>query len=386
MTEKLYYSDAYLFEFFATVISCEKQDKNYNIILDRTAFFPEEGGQCHDFGTIDGNEIIFVKKQGDDIIHTINSEIEVGKKVFCKVDAKIRFRNMQTHSGEHIVSGLICSKFNMKNVGFHLGSEITTADYDGKLDRKNLDFIEDAANEIVFKNKIIKAWFPSDEELKNIEYRHKSKIFEDIRIVEIPECDLCACCAPHVNRTGEIGLIKIVGFEAYKGGTRIYIKCGQDALCDYREKSENILAVSALLSAQQNESSAAVERLYNEYKDIKRQLRIAREENLRLKLKSVEFSENIQYFQHDSNDMNELRIIADELSEKTNSFAVAVNENNSICNFSIISKCVSITELSCVLRKEISARCGGKDDIIQGNAPVSFEKFEEVINNWYFAK
>ncbi len=384
MTEKLYYYDQYLYEFYGIVTSVTPNGDNFDIILDRTAFFPEEGGQCHDKGLLDGQDILYVREEKGEIIHTVKEEIRVKKRVFCNVDEKVRFRNMQNHSGEHIVSGLICNKFGCNNVGFHLGHEFTTADYDIKLNRNILDEIEDEANAIVYKNKKIKSWFPCGADLKKISYRYKSNISSDIRLVQIPDCDICACCAPHVARTGEIGIIKILDFEMYKGGTRIYIKCGHDAMLDYREKYSNISAVSSLLSAKHNEVSSAVEQFYGEYKELKREVRLLSGECLKLKLKNVQYSEEPIYYLHTSKDMNELRIIADELSNKTDGFSVSCFSENGISYFTVISKNISLLKLTNFLRENLGAKCGGKDNIIQGNVSCSFDYLIDAVTKWYY--
>ena len=198
------------------------------------------------------------------VFHYITGPLKEGEEITGKLDFQERFSKMQQHTGEHIISGLVSSHFGYHNVGFHLGTEEVTMDYDGVLTQEDLEQIEEEANEAVAKNLPVVVLYPSEEELKNITYRSKIEIEEQIRIVQIPGYDSCACCAPHVKETGSIGLIKIVGAIHYKGGMRISMLCGFRALWDYRMKEKNIVRISNLLSAKQEDTAQAVERLGQE--------------------------------------------------------------------------------------------------------------------------
>ena len=379
MTQKLYYISSTIFDFAATVTSCIKSENGYNITLSETAFFPESGGQCCDTGAIGNANVLYVFEQGDDIIHTTDIEIEVGAYVICAIDKHKRFRNMQNHTGEHIISGLVHKYFGFDNVGFHLGAENITCDFNGKLTRDDLLKIEREANEAVVKCSSVTCWFPTDDELANIDFRCKSEINGPVRLVKIKDYDICACCAPHVENCGQIGLIKILDFEAYKGGTRVNIKCGFDAINDYNDKYFNVLSISALLSAKQQEVALATEHLKKENDSLKQELKHLKEQILRNIANDFSFTNEVVFYCHSENDMNELRIIADSLASKTNKFAVVYFCNNDSCSFSVISKNKSLECISNVLRKDYSARCGGKDNILQGNIMLSAEKFIDVI-------
>ena len=227
MTEKLYDKDSHLKEFTGTVLSCKKTGEKYAVTLNRTAFFPEGGGQQSDRGYIGGAYISDVQIKNGEILHFADKPLSVGQAYDCKLDFDFRFRNMQNHSGEHIISGIVHRLYGFNNVGFHLGAEMTM-DFDGELTRRQLDEIEDLANKAVCENLPVKAYYPTDEELKQLDYRSKLDLKENVRIVEIKGVDVCACCAPHVKATGEIGIIKILDFEKYKGGVRLIVKCGAD--------------------------------------------------------------------------------------------------------------------------------------------------------------
>lgn len=379
MTQKLYYLSSTVFDFTATVTSCSKTESGYNITLSETAFFPESGGQCCDTGVIGDAKVSYVFEKDNEILHTANKEIAVGSHVKCSLDKKKRFRNMQNHTGEHIISGLVYKYFGYDNVGFHLGAENITCDFNGKLSRDDLLKIELEANQAVAKGSLVTAWFPSDDELSTLDYRCKSEIEGAVRLVKIDGYDICACCAPHVANCGQIGLVKILDFEAYKGGTRVNIKCGFDALADYNDKYFNVLKISALLSAKQNEVALAVEHLKRENDSLKLQLKQLNEKMLRCVAKDFQYSKDVIIYKHNDGNMNDLRIIADALADKTEKFAVAFYSIDDNCSFSAISRMSSLSFLSNELKNKYNARCGGRDNMLQGSIKMSEETFGELI-------
>ena len=273
MTEQLYYQDSYIKDFKAVVLSCIPNGNHFEAVLDRTAFFPEGGGQCADTGVlhIENRKIkVFdVQERNGEIIHFIDEEILPGQTVIGEVEFQERFSKMQQHTGEHIISGIVHRRFGYENVGFHLGKEEVTMDYDGPLTGEELRSIEYEANQVVAENREIKAYFPSTEELEKIPYRSKKELQGKIRIVEIQDCDICACCAPHVQTTGNVGLIKITNAIRYKGGMRLWIACGMRALEDYNQKESSVVQISNMLSAKQQEVTDAVKRLTEEIQQLK---------------------------------------------------------------------------------------------------------------------
>ena len=273
MTEQLYYQDSYIKDFEAVVLSCIPNGNHFEAVLDRTAFFPEGGGQCADTGVlhIENREIqVFdVQERNGEIIHFIDKEILPGQTVIGELDFQERFSKMQQHTGEHIISGIVHRRFGYENVGFHLGKEEVTMDYDGPLTGEELRSVEYEANQVVAENREIKAYFPSTEELEKIPYRSKKELQGKIRIVEIQDCDICACCAPHVKTTGNVGLIKITNAIRYKGGMRLWITCGMRALEDYNQKEASVVQISNMLSAKQQEVTEAVKRLTEEIQQLK---------------------------------------------------------------------------------------------------------------------
>lgn len=276
-TIRLYDADAYRTSFEATVVQCEQTEKGYAVILDQTCFFPEEGGQTADEGSLiaQGTSIPIrdVQIDADKIIrHMVRESIAVGTTVTGKVNWEKRFSDMQQHSGEHIISGLIHSTYGYRNVGFHLSKNDVTLDLDGMLTAEQIADLERRANEVVFRNLEVIAEYPAPEVLKELDYRSKIEIDGPIRIVTFPGVDMCACCAPHVARTGEIGMIKITHAAKYKSGIRLHMLCGARAIADAQVKQDQLEAIGIALSVKQEKTAAAVDRLLGDLAQLKQEL------------------------------------------------------------------------------------------------------------------
>lgn len=387
MTEKLYNNDSYLTEFDCRIISFG-EDKGYIYIeTDRTAFFPEGGGQTSDKGYLDELYISDVQMYGDRIFHyTENtpealSLLQSKETLHGKIDMKKRFSDMQQHSGEHIVSGLICNSFNYNNVGFHLGTEIVTLDFDGELSREDIDRIEFLANKAIWDNKEILVHFPSDEELKNISYRSKIEIDGQTRLVEIPGIDICACCAPHVKMTGEIGIIEIVNSERYKGGTRVSILCGERALKDIRHKLEENRKVSVLTSSKQIETSHFVEKLKEEKERADYEIVGLQRELLAFKAEAIRNEEKIIIF--DNNLKGKLLSdFALSIIEKAENFAACFCGENGSYKYCIVSSKTDLRDMCKALNGAFSGRGGGKPQIVQGSLSGSEDEIKDFLINY----
>lgn len=269
MTERLFDLNSYISEFEAQVEACYiTADGKFELVLDRTAFFPEEGGQTPDKGTINGFEVQDVQIKDGEICHLVKFFVPEGTKVSCKIDWEYRFSNMQMHSGEHIFSGLVNREFGYNNVGFHLSDNSATMDYDGKLSESDIRRIEKLANKAIWENHKVNVSFPEASELETLKYRSKGPVEGPVRIVEIEGIDLCACCAPHVSRTGEIGLIKIVSWENYKSGVRLNYLCGRRALEDYERLSDMEINLSRNLNAKKGDITETVGKLKNSVSEL----------------------------------------------------------------------------------------------------------------------
>ena len=260
-TRKLYYEDCHLSNFSAQVMSCEETDKGYAVTLNATAFYPEGGGQACDLGTLNGVRVTDVREKGEQIIHLCDAPLEVGAEVEGVIDYERRFDLMQQHSGEHIVSGIIHERFGYHNVGFHMGAELVTIDFDGPIPAEVLAEIELEANRAVWGNTALHIWYPSEEELPTVGYRSKRALPWPVRVVEVPGYDKCACCGTHVAQTGEIGMIKLFSCVKFHEGVRIEMACGGRALRYLTAAYEQNRQVSQAFSAKIMETGEAARRM-----------------------------------------------------------------------------------------------------------------------------
>ena len=251
--------------FKADLLQCKRlEDGRVAAVLDKTAFFPEGGGQLADTGWIGDARVLDVQEKDGMILHCLDRMPSGWEDVPCRLDAEQRLRRMQNHSGEHVVSGLVHREYGYDNVGFHMGKDCMTIDFSGELTWEALLEIEKKANEAVRSNLPITARFPGAEELAAMAYRSKLELTENVRIVEIEGIDRCACCAPHVSSTGEIGLIKALSCERHRGGVRVELVCGMDALDHFNACYRSATEISNLLSAKRAEIAGAVSHLLAE--------------------------------------------------------------------------------------------------------------------------
>ena len=260
-TRKLYYKDCHLSAFSAQVVSCEQSDKGWQIVLDATAFYPEGGGQACDLGTLSGIRVLDVREQGEAVIHLCDGPLPVGERVEGVIDYERRFDLMQQHSGEHIVSGIIHRRFGYHNVGFHMGADLVTIDFDGPIPADELAGIELEANRAVWANLGLHIWYPAEEELPHVGYRSKRALPWPVRVVEVPGFDKCACCGTHVAQTGEIGIIKLFSCVKFHEGVRIEMACGGRALKYLTAAYEQNRQVSQAFSAKILETGEAARRM-----------------------------------------------------------------------------------------------------------------------------
>ena len=260
-TRKLYYEDCHLTEFSAQVIGCEAADGGYWVSLNATAFYPEGGGQACDLGSLGAARVLDVQERGEAVLHLCDTALTVGETVTGTIDYQRRFDLMQQHSGEHIVSGIINRLFGYHNVGFHMGSELVTIDFDGPIPADALARIELEANQAVWQNLPIRSWYPTPEELPTVGYRTKRALPWPVRVVEIPGYDKCACCGVHVAATGEIGLIKLLTCIKFHEGVRIEMACGNRALSYLTAIYEQNRQVSQAFSAKVLETGEAARRM-----------------------------------------------------------------------------------------------------------------------------
>ena len=259
-TEKLYYQDPYLTAFTARVLSCEKSKSGWAVVLDRTAFYPEGGGQPADHGTLGAVQVTDVHETKGVISHPCDGPGEIGTQVGGAVDWPRRFDHMQQHSGEHILSGLLCSLYHCDNVGFHLGADTVTIDYNAELTWEQVMAAEKAANEVIWQDTPVDITFPAPDALARLNYRSKKALTGQVRIVAFPGADCCACCGTHVRRAGEVGIIKVLSCQKFREGVRLEILCGSRAYRYLSQVYDQDRAVAQLLSVKPQDTLAAAER------------------------------------------------------------------------------------------------------------------------------
>lgn len=374
MTEKLYEKDAYVREFTARVLQCFVCAGYYKIILDKTAFFPEGGGQAADIGTLGNVKVFDVQIEDGIIYHYTEKALKIGSTVYGKIDFDRRFSFMQNHTGEHIVSGIAHKLFDVNNVGFHLGEDLVTIDFDKELTREQLDEIEYLANEKVWQNLPVTAYYPSEEELKNTDYRSKKEIDGAVRLVEVKDTDICACCAPHVKSTGEIGIIKLLDYERMRGGVRIVLKCGKFALNDYRIKYENVSQISALLSAKQEKTAEAVKLLEQKLSDEKHKSTEFKKKIAELTAQATDENTNCIFI--DDCDIKDLQLIADKLHKNYGGIRGAFSGCGENYAFAICGEDAELQEFFKKFKSELTVRGGGRGGMVQGTVTATQDKIK----------
>lgn len=397
MTEtiKLYDRDAYATEFEADIISCEPNmadDKRFDIILNQTLFFPEEGGQSPDMGILGGYRVVDVQIKNGVITHTVDTsagdccevekeaELAAGVHVQGKIDWQHRFYNMQQHSGEHIFSGIVHRRFGFENVGFHLSDSVVTMDFSGVISPEDIAEVEHEVNVAISKNIPIEVTYPSRDELAQLEYRSKIEIEGQVRIVTVPGYDVCACCAPHVKRTGEIGMLKVMNYQNYKGGVRVSILCGFRALEAFRQKCDIISELMGIFTTNQEAIVDNVTKLKAVNQSLKSELGTAKSALLDYKVAELPTDTDNAVLFECGIDTNTARNCVNALVEKYSGFsAFFMGNDEEGYSFIIGSKNADCNTVAAALRNKLGARGGGKPVMVQGSVKAAKSEIEEVL-------
>ncbi len=380
MTEKLFYHDSHRRTFIAKVLSCEPYKNQYKVVLDQTVFFPEGGGQYADTGFLNDVKVLDVHEKDDIIYHTTEAPLEAGQEVSGSINWEERFEKMQQHTGEHIVSGLVNARFGYNNVGFHLGSDYCTMDFNGPITKEELKEIELEANRAVWANLDIEVSYPSKEVLKDMEYRSKIEIEGQVRIVTVPGYDVCACCAPHVKRTGEIGIIKLVNVINYKGGERITMLCGARALRDYDKKDENVKDISSLLCAKELEVSEAVKHLKKEQESLKGKNVSLQQKLLSFQVQEIKMEEEVTAVFDSELSGNAPREFMNLILDKGAKIcAVFAGTDESGYRYVIGSRNEDVRPISKKLNEAFAGRGGGKPEMVQGTLKGKEVQIREML-------
>ena len=366
-TEKLYEADGLLSKFEAIVLACEEKDGAFDVELDRTAFFPEGGGQDSDIGVLGGVEVNHVRTENGKIWHTLKAPLTVGETVEGAIDFPLRRRRMQNHGGEHIISGLIYANFGIGNVGFHMSEGEITIDTASPVTEEMLEKIETLANRAVWENRPIRCYYPTPDELSALPYRSKTELDGDVRIVEIDGCDTCACCAPHFPTTAPIGLIHIKSFIKYKKGSRLTVACGEDALNNYRAIAKEAREIAKLYSTVPEEIHGAVLHREEAFSDKLRELSELKERLLAEKLRSLSATDGNICMIENGCDASLLRkLVNDGVSLVGGVFAAFSDNGRSGYNYVVGTKEGDLSTLAAKMRESLGGRGGGKGTMISG--------------------
>lgn len=379
--KRLYYESSYIKEFQGTVTGCQEgKNGRWEVTLDQTAFFPEGGGQPYDTGRLGEAKVLEVHERDGQVFHLTDRPLKAGETVEGAIDWERRFDNMQGHSGEHIITGCIHRRFGYDNVGFHMGSGEITIDFNGLLTEAELDEMEAEANRAVCADLPVEILTPSPEELKTMEYRSKKELSGQVRITVIPGVDVCACCGTHVGRTGEVGIIKVLGMIHYKGGVRISLLCGRRALEHCVKRQKQAAELSALLAAKQDEVVEAVKRLKEEKERLEGELSRLRQAESEAKAAAFpESSDPLLVFEN--MEPVQLRKYCDLLCEgKKGGIVLACAERGDGFQYVAASRSCDMREFSKKLNSRLNGRGGGSSQMAQGTFRAGEEEIRRVFS------
>ena len=378
-TEKLYYNDCHLKTFTATVTGCEKVENGFAVTLSATAFYPEGGGQACDLGRLGSANVLDVREKGENILHLCDAPLTVGTQVEGNIDWARRFDLMQQHTGEHIVSGLLHAKFGCHNVGFHIGADTMEVDFDCNPTPEELSDIERRANEIVWANLPIESGYPSEQELPGIPYRSKKALAYPVRIVQIPTADICACCGVHVERTGEVGIIKILSCVKFHQGVRLQMVCGGRAYRYFSAIYEQAKLVSQAFSAKIPEIGAAAARMNETLAAEKFRCALLQKQVFEGIADSYVNQKDVLHFA-DSLEPGQVRELADKIAGSVSGFAAVFSGSDETgYSYCLASRAADLRQLGKDLNAALNGRGGGKPNFQQGSVKAKRAEIEAVF-------
>ena len=380
MTEKLFYADAHMRKFTARVLSCEERGGLFAVTLDRTAFFPEGGGQGGDTGALGGVRVTDTREEKGEIVHFCGAPLVPGTEVTGELDGETRFARMQIHSAEHLVSGHAHTLWGCENIGFHMDEHGATIDFDREIDAEQLLRLERLANEDVWKNLPINILWPTEEELAAMPFRQKKALAMPVRIVEVPGVDLCACCAPHVSFTGEIGFIRLKDRMRHRGGVRFTMLAGRAAYEDAALCAAETETLSRLFSAPQNALCAAAERVLGELESEKYARAAAERRYVEARLAAMEPCEGNLLFFEESLSPAALRALAEGGKTRCTGVCAALCAEDGGYRYVMASETADLRAAARSINTALSGRGGGASGMIQGSLFASREQIEEYFH------
>lgn len=382
-TAKLYYEDSRLREFDARVLECRQEGQRWLVTLDRTAFYPEGGGQAGDTGTLAGVRVLDTQEHAQEVIHFCDGALEPGTVVHGVIDYARRFDLMQQHTGEHILSGLVYEKYGYHNTGFHMGADVITVDFDGVVPPEDLPELERRANEAVFRDIPLECWVPSEQELPTVTYRTKRALPWPVRIVRIPGYDSCACCSVHVQRTGQIGVIKLLSVIRFRTGVRMEMVCGGRALALLNESYHQNQLVSRAFSAKPSETGEAARRMNETVDSLKLELAQLRRQIFAAKADRCRDAGDVLLFEADL-ESADVRRLADAVAECCGGVA-AVLSGNDVEGYAycLVSRCGDLRALGKSMNQALGGRGGGRAEFQQGRLSASRQQIEEWFSGYH---
>ncbi|MBR2696677.1 MAG: alanyl-tRNA editing protein [Parasporobacterium sp.] len=397
MTEKLYYQDAYLKEFTAEITDIREIEDRTAIVLDRTALYPEGGGQGADHGIIrllDGGEeisIADVQEEQEEIWHFPETKdlsgFEIGQKVSGTIDWERRFDHMQQHSGEHIISGILCRMFHCDNIGFHLGEDDVTIDYNAAFTFEEALKAEDEANRYIWENHPLVELWPDPEELKTIEYRSKKELEGNVRLTSFPGADTCACCGTHVKASAEVGLLKITSAHKFHEGTRLTLLCGRRAMDFLSMNYHANKKTAVMLSTREEKTPELVKKQIEELVSLKARLSQIKEDYFTLWADHFQGRENALVIS-DRLEPEEGRQLADLIANNISGTALVftkVNdqtEDGPVYRYACVNREQDVTGLIQEMNSALSGKGGGRNGFAQGNVHADKKTIEKFLSSF----
>ena len=373
MTQRLYYDDVYIKDFTARVVSCVESGGSYEVVLDRTAFFPEGGGQPADNGFIGGAKVFDVQEKGGEVVHCCSEKCPVGAQVECRIDYERRFDHMQQHSGEHIVSGMLCEAYHCDNVGFHMGADVVTIDYNAEIPWEGVLEIERRANRYIQENHVPRIWWPSQENLEALSYRSKRALEGPVRITRFPGADTCACCGTHVGSSAEIGLVKFIGWQKFRGGVRLELLCGQRAVDYLTMNWQQNSAIGRELSGKPDATHAAVTRLKDELAAVKQKCDTLETESFAALAQQYAGAGNVVLVRP-AMEPDAVRRLCDAVAQSCGGRCAVFAGDEGAYKYAVIHPGADIRELVKTMNAALHGRGGGRDGFAQGSAACTEEE------------
>ena len=375
-TRKLYYENSHLREFEAVVLSCEATEKGFAVTLSATAFYPEGGGQACDLGTLGEAQVLDVREKGETIVHLCDKAMEVGTSVRGMIDWARRFDLMQQHSGEHMVSGVIHRRYGYHNVGFHMGSDVITIDFDGVIPVEDLPSIEAEVNAGIWENLPLRCWYPAPEELPQVPYRTKKELPWPVRIVDVPGFDKCACCGTHVKFTGEIGLVKLFTSIPCRGGSRMEMACGSRAVMLLNRAYDQNRQVSQAFSAKISETGAAARRMNEVLEQEKLRFGALQKKMFGFVREGYVNCGNVLHFEEDL-DSVQIRELADTIAEVCGGMAAVFSGTEETgYAFALVTRQGDLRTFGKAMTTALNGRGGGKPIFQQGRVQAAKAQIE----------